>query len=232
MEMTLLKMATLAPVVPVDEILARLRVLEQGAPAGTVASSYPVWQAPVRTEPAASRPAHRHEPAAPAGKPAAAPVVSSPDVQSAERSAAPVSPASERDWPGFVDYVKGKKPMLSPILEKGRLLAATPEGMEVGFVTGSFEFSRVQDKETMEELRRMAAEFFLKKMAIRVVALDGDAPDLPPSLHEKKSLENARRMKEMRAKVEEHPMVAASLRILGGKLEGVREKKQEKGLAS
>ncbi len=228
MEMALLKMATLPPVVPVEEILARLAALEGVIPAGAVASAPPVWNAPARNE-SASRPAPQ-----PAGQ---APRQQAPQGRTEDPpprttlAAASPEPAGPRDWPGFVAYVKGKKPMFASVLEKGRPLSVTEERLEIGFAGGSFEFARMQDKETLEELVRLGGEFFPRKPEVRIVSLAGDAPDLPPSLHEKKSLDNARRMSEIRSKAEGHPMVAASLRIFGGTLEGVREKGPGKGPA-
>jgi hypothetical protein len=114
--------------------------------------------------------------------------------------------------------------MFASVLEKGRPLSVAEDRLEIGFSSGSFEFARMQDKEAMEELLRLGGEFFPRQPEIRIMPLAEDAPDLPPSLHEKKSLDDARRMSEIRSKAEGHPMVAASLRIFGGTLEDVRQK--------
>ena len=79
----------------------------------------------------------------------------------------------------------------------------------------------------MTELQGLAREFFRSDTTVRLVPLTGDATP-PPSLLEKKSLEDADRSKRMKELATGHPMVNAALEIFGGELVEVREKKEAK----
>ena len=218
LELALVKVATLAPVVPVAELLDRLKQLE-GQP--SLGSGNPSLPPPSVRQPA---PSYSHRAAPPAtverAKPDAAPT---PAPVAPAPAAAVTLPAGERDWPGFVAAVKGRKPMLASLLEKGSPLEVTPESLHIGFLKGSFELSRGQDKEVQEELLALARSYFGASVVIKVAPLSGDADHRPPTLAEKKSREQARHRKELREVAEGHPLVKAALEIFNGSLEGFQE---------
>jgi DNA polymerase III subunit gamma/tau len=74
-------------------------------------------------------------------------------------------------------------------------------------------------------LQGLTREFFRSNTTVRLVPLTGDATP-PPSLLEKKNLENVDRSKRMKELASGHPMVNAALEIFGGELVEVREKKK------
>jgi DNA polymerase III subunit gamma/tau len=222
LEMALLKMATLVPVVPVDELLERLRALERGGSGGMVASPEPSWGKPAGTAaaPASSGVAQ--------GKPAA-----SPRPTPEKRSSQP-SPPRERDeaaadpWEGFVAFVKGKKPLLASCLENGHPIRVSAALLEIGYPAGSFQLSRLQDAAAMAELKGLAQAFFRGATDIRLVSLSEQQEGAPPSLAEKKSLEEANRLQMMRQTATSHPLVAAALEIFGGEIGEIGEISEEK----
>ncbi|WP_243372223.1 DNA polymerase III subunit gamma/tau [Geotalea sp. SG265] len=209
LEMALLKMAALAPVIPVNEILDRLKALESGTPLPAVASSAPVWEksAPAQAPPAAAR-------TAPPAK------TSSPPPPAAERAP---SPPPDSTWAGFVTFVKGKKPVLATFLEVGRPLAVSGKVLEIGYAEGSFELSKMQDPDSQGELKTLSHAYFGSQPAIRFKSLSGEASDAPPSLQEKKSLEDAKRKQQLREKALEHPAIHAALEVFGGEVGEVVE---------
>ncbi len=202
LEMALLKMATLAPVVPVNELLRRLASLENGAPA---APAVP----PTRPEP---RPA----PVAPS------------KVLENEKISPPAAAADQvkggaGDWSGFVALVKGKKAGLGSLLEHGRPLEVSPLRLAIGFPAGSFYLNSLKDPEVLATLKAIAASYFQAPTAVELVPLLAGSTDAPPTLEEKKSHERNSRVVKLQGEVRENPLVTAALEIFGGEISEIKE---------
>ncbi len=221
LEMALLKMAALLPVVPVNEILDRLKALEGAGSGGMVASPPPSWQkAPDGRDRAPSSPAAHGAARAAAVKPS--PGRDTQEAAGQERP--PENPVETVDpWRGFVSFVRGKKPMLASLLEHAHPLRVSAAQLEMGFPAGSFQLSRLQDPEPMAELQGLARAYFGAETGIRLVPLTEAAGEIPATLHEKKNLEEAGRMKQIREAARSHPMVAAALEIFDGEIAGIEE---------
>jgi DNA polymerase-3 subunit gamma/tau len=228
LEMALLKMATLVPVVPVDELLERLKALEGVRNGGMIASPLPYW---------GKSPAGLEGASVPQVRPGTAQVKSaapsSRRQQHAEKRA--VNAASEMDderdtvdpWEGFVAFVRKRKPLLGSSLEHGHPLRVSATQLEIGFPSASFQLSRLQDPDTMTELRGLAMAFFRAETGIRLVSLKEGEGDIPETLLEKKSLEEVDRLHLIKEAATSHPMVAAALEIFGGEIADISEAADE-----
>ena len=214
MEMALVKMATLVPVVPVEELLARLRSLEDKVPTGVVASAQPVWEkqvAPPRQErPVVSAPEPRKR-----VEPATVPV--KPEVIR-NRPSPESDPGGLPNWSGFVTFLKGKKPMLASQLEHGRPVTVSAEVLQIGYPAGSFELENLSQADVRDELKKWVNAYFHQDPKIVIVPLQPDAEGVPPSLAEKKTREAAGRLSERKRYAAEHPVVNAALEVFGGEL--------------
>ena len=225
LEMALLKMATLQPVVPVNEILERLKALEGRTGGASVASPPPSWEPSARQHAGNARPSGHA--AKPAGPSAESPRPEAPVRKEPSPAKPPEAPAEAGSteggdpWSGFVSFVRGKKPMLASFLEHGHPLQVSPAVLEIGFPAGSFQLSRLKDPDVTAELQALAKAFFRADTGVRLVSLAGETA--PPSLLEKKSLEDADRKQRMKELVASHPVVAAALDIFGGEVGEVRE---------
>jgi DNA polymerase-3 subunit gamma/tau len=224
LEMVLLKMANLAPVVPVDELLARIKSLEKPG-SGMVASGVPSWEAP------RSRQA---EPAATRTRPVAPPPVKPPPVDEKEvdspamKAVSAISQAETPesggdDWEGFVTFVRGKKPLLAALLEHGRPLRVSAQVVELGYSAGSFQYNKLKDADVLAGLTGLAQAYFGGATAVQLKPLSGSMDGLPPTLLEKKSLDQSAREQELKAAAVSHPLVAAALEIFDGVIESVKE---------
>lgn len=219
LELVLVKAASLAPVIPVDELLARLRALEENC-GGVVASSPPVWEgkrsSPPRQTPVDGGAAPSPRPVPPVASGTAgekpAPQRVSADVVSVDGS-----------WEGFVAYVRGKKRPLAPVLEQGRPMVVSPELLELGYPAGSFDLKRLKDPEVLTELTAFARDYFRGATVVQLKSLDENAAGLPPTLAEKKSLDEADRRGRLTAAVEDHPAVAAAIEVFGGTIDDVKD---------
>jgi DNA polymerase-3 subunit gamma/tau len=221
LEMAMVKMATLAPVVPVNELLERLKALEGGAPVTPLAGeSQPPPYRPAPAAPQRPTPPPRREEGASAPRqsaPAAAPS------RAAESSPAPPQqPTGNRDWPGFVAFVKSKRPMLAMKLEKGSPLDIIPGSLQIGYPKGTIELSFLLEQDYQSQLTELAASFFGRPTALKIVAL-AETAAAPMSLAEKKSLELEKAETAMKAAADGHPLVKAALEIFGGDIESYKQ---------
>jgi DNA polymerase-3 subunit gamma/tau len=121
-------------------------------------------------------------------------------------------------WEGFVASVKEKKPMLATFLEHGHPLLVSAALLEIGFPTGSFQLSSLQDPAAMAELRELAKTFFRTETGIHLVALTKDSSKAPATLLQKKNLEETNKLSILKEAALSHPMVAAALEIFGGEI--------------
>jgi DNA polymerase-3 subunit gamma/tau len=198
LEMALVKMCSLPPVVPVNEILARLRALEGTQPASPAGTKYPP------------------------GIPSRAAKQASGMKDGIEKRVAttqtPEQFVSEGVWPGFVAFVMGKKASLGSLLENGHPLHISAECLKIGFPKGSFYLTSLKDPDSMTTLKTLAQQFFNARPAIELIALSSDAKDLPPSVQEKKSLESTEQLENLHQEAKKHPIVIAALEIFGGEI--------------
>ncbi|WP_224984166.1 DNA polymerase III subunit gamma/tau [Geomonas agri] len=229
LEMALIRMASLAPAIPVQELLARLDAMEKGGPLPP-RGEVPRQSAPAPRPAQPQAPPQPHAaPARPAAAPvASAPVAAAPPPPAAAPQAAPSAFASGGDlWGGFVQAVKAKKPMLGGALEEVYPVRVAQGVLEIGCLQGSFQLTRLQDPEQINELKGLAQGHFGVPTQVKVVALSAPPTDAAPTLSEKKSLEDAERKAHLRREAEEHPLVAAAVEMFDGEIAEVQELPQK-----
>jgi DNA polymerase-3 subunit gamma/tau len=200
MEMAMIKMATLVPTLPVNELIDRLKALES-APSRTV---FAAESAPPR---------YAVEP-----KPAAVPTVPR-QAAPPPGDALPVAAVSgARDWQGFVAFVKQKKPMLATKLEKGSPIQASGDALQIGFSRGSLELSLLQEPDYRQQLAELTNSYYGHEVDVKIIPLSAESVDVPLSIAEKKNLERALKEKAVKDAADSHPLVKAALEVFGGEV--------------
>ncbi|HEY5973833.1 MAG TPA: hypothetical protein VIU41_03750 [Geobacteraceae bacterium] len=131
--------------------------------------------------------------------------------------------ADNPTWPAFVTLVRERKPMFAQLLEKGRPLVIDRDTLQLGYSRGSFELSRLQDKESLAILQELAHGYFGPAVQVKLVPLSDSQQDGPLSLAEKKSLDAAKRRQELKEVAENHPLVKATLELFGGTIADLKE---------
>jgi len=208
LEMAMIRMASLSPVIPVSELLERIKRIEAAPtslPAQLAAESLPP----------------RYNAAVTDRGSAAPPKSSSQDKpEPADTAAAVAAPAPEsvKDWQGFVMYVKSKKPMLATKLEKGSPLKAAVGVLHIGYQKGSLELSMLQEPDYQQQLGELAAAYYGLPVSIKILVNSAESGDLPLSIAEKKTVELARQEQAIKEAADKHPLVMAALDIFGGEI--------------
>jgi len=203
LEIALLKMSALQPVVPIQQLLERIKHLETG-----VASTPGLWP-PSVASPAPARTATASMP---------------------QQSPAPHSVSSRQEpvrgggWERFVAFCLEQKPALGALLEHGSPLAYAPDRIEIGFPEGSYYLTSLQDPDNKKAVDGLAAQFMHQSTVVKITSIvSDDDDDSPCSLAEKKKHEAEQRRESIRREVNEHPVVQEALRVLGGEIVEIKE---------
>jgi DNA polymerase-3 subunit gamma/tau len=211
LEMALLKAAVLVPVVPINELLDKLKVLEAGA----VHTPALPWNAGRPAAPGESVPG-RGEPKQSAPQPAkvAHPPPAPANVQ---------PPGSHSDWERFVAFVVEKRPAIGSVLEHGSPLKLEPGVMEIGFPSNSYYLTSAQDPDSVKEVQNLAREFSGTATSVKIRAIVPETGDSPQSLAEKKKHDQEQRRENLKREVAEHPLINKALSLFGGTITDIRE---------
>jgi DNA polymerase-3 subunit gamma/tau len=213
LEMALLKAALLVPVIPINELIEKIKLLETGA----VHTPTLPWNAgrptaagtgdPERSEPKRTVP----QPTRAAQPPPAAPA---PKAQ---------PHGSHSDWERFVAFTVEKRPAIGSVLEHGSPLKLEQGLMEIGFPAGSYFLTSVQDTDSIKEIQSLAQEFSGAATIVKIRAIIPETGESPQSLAEKKKSEREERIEGLKQEVAAHPVINEALRLFGGTITDIRE---------
>jgi len=206
LEMAMIRMASLAPVIPVNELLERIKRIEAAPPAQLAAEAMPPLYRAAAVADKVSAPLSQ-----------SGPQLKPPPSAGAAATAVP-EPSSVKDWQGFVMYVKSKKPMLATKLEKGSPLKAVAGVLHIGYQKGSLELSMLQEPDYLQQLGELAAAYYGSPVAIKILVNSAASGEVPLSIAEKKTVELARQEQSIKEAADKHPLVMAALDIFGGEI--------------
>jgi len=213
LEMALLKAAILVPIIPISELIEKIKMLETGA-VHTPSLPWNAGRAPTSGETAPSRP----EPQRVASQASApAPQASKPSAQK------PQAHGSHSDWERFVAFTVGKRPATGSVLEHGSPLKLEPGLMEIGFPSGSYYLTSLQDADSIKEIQELAEEFNGSATTVRIKPIIPETGDSPLSMAEKKKSDQEQRIESLKQEVAAHPVINEALRLFGGTITDIRE---------
>ena len=210
-EMALLKAALLAPLVPIQELIEKIKALETAA---AHTPSLP-WEA---TKVSSAPPPSYAEPTG------AAPARSPHHPTENKVSASLQGPMSgHTDWGRFVTFANEKDRQLGSVLEHGSPLKQEAGLIEIGFPAGSYFLTAAQDAEFIAEVQVLASTFAGKNTVIRVKPIEAGLADAPLSLAEKKKNDAEQHLEGLKREVESHPVIKEAERVFGCSITDVKE---------
>jgi len=210
MEMALIRLAQLPPGQEVAALVRKLESLEQ-----RLAGKVPV--------PAPAAPASVSPPPTPAAdqSPAAsdpAPLPPEPDRVEAQSAAPQQVERADKDWPGFVDFVKSQRVRIGSFLEHARLLSAELPSLKVALPAN---FHALADREMKEDIQRLAVDYYKTTVTLEISCL-AENQTAPPSLLEERKQQESDRERRLKSDALEHTMVKAAIDIFEGQVGDVR----------
>ncbi|MEI6824257.1 MAG: DNA polymerase III subunit gamma/tau [Desulfuromonadales bacterium] len=199
-EMALLKAALLAPLVPIQELIEKIKLLETAA---VHTPSLPWEAARVAAIPTQQNVEPRTSTNEPSRHPDAEPALSSKPI------------GNQTDWGRFVAFVNGKDLQHGAVLEHGSPLKQEPGVIEIGFPAGSYYLTAAQDAEFVADVQKLASAFTGGNTVVRIKSIETGFADAPLSLAEKKKSDAEQLLDELKREVENHPVTKEAERVFG-----------------
>ena len=203
LEMTIVRMATIAPLLPIDAVLERLDEVERALGRTSSPSAKPVLPpSPPRVE-RASAPSPEVRAAAPTEAP---PVRPAPIAA----VASPAGAGGER-WPDLLAFVQQRKLGLYLSLSHARFVGAGTGTLVLGVAKEKFR-SELTSRPTLSQLESLVSEFYGAPTRVRVDSVVEEVVQRPdPGTSTTDMLD--------------HPSVKAAVEILGGEVREVRSRR-------
>jgi len=196
LEMTLIRMATLRPVLSVDEILKKLegfgRNHSEGEPSYSMEASPPARITDpknVQTQGGKKETSPTGHERTEKGEEAGRRKLSA-DLE-AEGESVPryemMGPdgleegvgnkglsqrVKEETWKGLVDFTRARNPIIGSFLALGSLIHVSEDKIEIGFEKDSFHYERIMEKENRSQLESICHEYLRRKAKLIVSSLD------------------------------------------------------------
>jgi DNA polymerase-3 subunit gamma/tau len=159
LEMTLVEMARLDALLPVEEILSRVEQLEDTlfqrelSSAGGLTSS-----GPENT----SKEERRGR-----GKPTEDVVGTASETEGTREE---LADEDVRQWEEFLAFVRGENPVLASFLNQGYLVRLDDACLEIGFAKGSFVLDRVSEGDTFHFLEKSVRRHFKQELQVKITS--------------------------------------------------------------
>jgi len=223
LEMTLIRMATLRPILPIDEIVKKLEALEKKELSKG-------WKEK-KTSPAFGRVIHSEDPERDQEKEESSlkkreltregevfeKNEDSKDLKKEEEFGAAPPKIWEEKWKGLVDFTRARNPILGSFLALGNLVHLSDEKIEICFDKDSFHYERMLEKENRNQLESICHEYLQKKTKVVVSPVSLGMGSKRREVLNKG--ETARNELEKRSeKREENPIIQEALRLFNGKI--------------
>jgi len=212
LEMTLTRVCRRKPVLSVEEVLEKLRAMEERllAGGGDVASASllpaapaPVQQREVLTETMEEEGAEE------------VPEAATPQRETDVEGALELSGEVKEKWKDFVTFAKKKKPPFASLLEHGEPLTLDDARLEIVYPENSFYLERMQEADNLTFLQDLSREFFKGPMKVRISGKK--AGSLP-----RRGPENQGERKNSKREREEetlnHPLLREAINVFGGRV--------------
>jgi DNA polymerase-3 subunit gamma/tau len=217
LEMTLIRMAMLRPLLPIDEIIRKLEELEKvHSPSGkmeTIGVLPSRKVLPPTPEREAPPPIPRVE--------TVTPPEDKEDLEDlSERRALDETPQAGKEevWRELIDFVRARNPVLGSFLALGCLIRLSGERIEIGFEKDSFHYERMTERENRNHLEQLCRDFLKKEAKVIISSLEGE--NKPRGTIASGRRENSR-MEEGESSekgVGKHPLIQEALRLFDGKI--------------
>jgi len=237
LEITLIRMASLRPILSFDEILKRLERMEKSGPVSGILGPTEVFPSENIVRPKPSSKGRENLPKSPEEK--TKETVKKKEGASAEgnqglarssgeggkdleiyreeRTLEESREVSEEVWRGLVDFTRARNPILGSVLVFGDPIHISDEKVQIGFEKNSFHYDRILEKGNQTQLESVCQEYFKKKVKVIVSPLDQGMRSGETGFNKER---NGRNKLEERLvnKTEENSLIQEALRLFDGKI--------------
>lgn len=193
LEMTLIRMATLRSLLPIDEIIEKLERMGEGGKGEkeTLKETKSKVSIPPQEGPKEM------------------------DLPQKEEKLGEARPFEEETWKELLNFARGKNPILGSFLSFGIPLRLDEEKIEIGFEKDSFHYERILEKPYRNQLESICQEFFNKKMRVILSSLEEGGKEKGNTNNPKVS---SSKSETSGLQINENLMIQEALRLFNGKI--------------
>ena len=221
LEMTLIRMATLQPILPVDEMMKKLEALENKEPpkGGKEGKNSPAM-GKVTHSTDSERDKEKGEASSKSREETSERKIfeKREDFEKEEEFSETPPKIWEEKWKELVDFTRARNPILGSFLALGNLVHLSDEKLEIGFDKDSFHYERMLERENRTQLESICHEYLQKKTKVVISALNqevGSKGRVVLNRGEATRNELERRSEKGEA---ENPVIQEALRLFNGKI--------------
>jgi DNA polymerase III subunit gamma/tau len=224
LEVTLIRMATLRPVLPVDEMMKRLEAIES--------KELTKGEKERKISSASGRVIHSEDPERDKergkGSPEKREQTSEKkvfgkkenleDLKKEEESRGSFPQHWDEAWKGLVEFTRARNPILGAFLALGNLVHLSDEKVEIGFEKDSFHYDRMLEKENRSQLESICLEYFQKKAEVVISPLNQGMGSKGRGMFSEGKATPSEVDRPLGNRAEENPLIQEALRLFDGKI--------------
>ena len=215
LEMALIRMATLRPILPIDEILKKLEKLGKVEHSTIGENDMPLADERLEGLNKALGPMGATEEMDSLSL--EKPMVSTDSPIEGENEEA-FQKTREETWKKLIDFTRARNPVLGSFLAMGNLIDVSDEKIEIGFEKDSFHFDRISEKENRSQLESICHEYLQRKAKVIISALDQRVGLKRRVTSETEGLPRNKLESRSEKGTGENPLIQEALRLFNGKL--------------
>ena len=236
LEMTLIRMATFRPLVPIDDILKKLEEL------GRPHSEEELYQAVKFTNSKNAQKDRGKKENSPSGEKKAEKgeglgrqklsteitpetgslpkdkMGESNDLEEGTDDEQASQQVKEETWKGLVDFTRARNPIIGSFLALGSLIQVSDDKIEIGFEKDSFHYERIMEKENRSQLESICHEYLQRKAKLVVSPVDQGGMSKGRMVFEEERKGRNLSEKPLMKEGEGNSLIQEALRLFDGKI--------------
>jgi DNA polymerase-3 subunit gamma/tau len=220
LEMTLIRMATLGPILPVDEIMKKLETIEDKAlPKGRKEGKPPALSEKVMPSEDLEKDKHGNSSKQQTSKGKGFEKnEDSKNLGKEEKFNGPSPQIWEETWKGLVDFTRARNPILGSFLALGNLVHLSEEKLEIGFDKDSFHYERMLESQNRSQLESVCHEYLEKKPRVVISPLSQGIGLKERTVLPKEEATRNQLKRPLEEREEVNPIIQEALRLFDGKI--------------
>ncbi|MBW2612326.1 MAG: DNA polymerase III subunit gamma/tau [Deltaproteobacteria bacterium] len=211
-EIAMIRLLQTTPLLPIGDLIDKLDELRAplGAPTGkSLSETQRAYNPPSAAEKETDRPARHHQTSGTVSR-----IQVEKDPDPAPETALTGGTVREDSWQRLLEIISEQAPSIAPNLAHSRLIGFTRDKLEIEVNGSSFNFNRVNRKDSMKLLEDVCTTYFGRKVTLVIRA--GKSKDNQDNKKKKSEIER------LKQEVLDHPLVADAIEIFNGKIVDVK----------
>jgi len=223
LEMTLIRMATLRPILPIDQLMKKLEALENKEPMKEGKEKKPSSDSGRGIHsggPEIDKDKEKEEISPKKFEETSENKIfeKTEDVKKEEEFGGTPLKNWDEIWKGLVDFTRARNPILGSFLALGNLVHLSKEKIEIGFEKDSFHYERMLEKENRDQLESICHEYLQDKTKVVVSPLNLGIGSKGRVVSSKGETTRDDWDRALEKREEENPIIQEALRLFNGKI--------------